>query len=228
MDLCPLGHSDWPGFCHVTQGAPRGLNLRPVQRLGARLFLVVLSSQSASPATGKICQGIRRRKRDTGVHTPGHWRPQAPQLASERASLRSETAGGLLSLEAQTIFLSVTVLSSSLMGPSPTVTCAPNPGLCASELGWCQDLISSIWRERKCKRKSANTCRGGSGVFKMCRGPRALPAPSAPGPAPWGSPQTWKIPVSWLNVRSILDTGFQFDQPQTSPDGPTAIQETYE
>lgn len=50
-------------------------------------------------------------------------------------------AGGLLSLEAQTVFLSVAVLSSSLMGPSPMVTCAPNPGLGALELGWCQDLI---------------------------------------------------------------------------------------
>ena len=186
MDLRPLGHSDWPGFCHVTQGAPRGLNLRPVQRLGAWLFLVVLSSQSASLCPWEDLPGNKTEKERHGVHTLGHWRPQAPQLASERASLKSETAGGLLSLEAQTVFLSVAVLSSSLMGPSPTVTCAPNPGLGASELGWCQDLISSIWRERKCKRKSTNTCRGGSGVFKMCRGPRVLPAPSAPGPTPWG------------------------------------------
>lgn len=77
MDLCPLGHSDWPGFCHVTQGAPRGLNLRPVQRLGARLFLVVLSSQSASPCHWEDLPGNKTEKeRHRGTYpgsleTPG-------------------------------------------------------------------------------------------------------------------------------------------------------------
>lgn len=165
--------------------------------------MAVPSIQSASPS---LCGGLREnkthRERSTG-------RSQVPGARTTQRLLRVSWTEdcGLAPVPGRPG--APAAQPSSPMGPGLSHLC-PDPCFGALELGWCQNLISSISRESKCGRKSTKSCSIGSGARDAGNAETSPILPAAPAPGPSGT-----LPLSRLHRRSALDAALQFDRAQS-------------